>query len=43
MSCPRMFALALAIGVLAVAPAVTAQDAYPSKPITLVVPFPPAA
>ena len=41
MSCPRMFALALAIGVLAVAPAVTAQDAYPSKPITLVVPFPP--
>ena len=41
MSCPRMFALALAIGVLAVVPAATAQDAYPSKPITLVVPFPP--
>jgi len=41
MSCPRMFALALAIGVLAVVPAATAQDAYPSKPITMVVPFPP--
>jgi tripartite-type tricarboxylate transporter receptor subunit TctC len=36
-----MFRHALAAALLAFAPLVPAQDAYPTKPVTMIVPFPP--
>ena len=41
MNVHRALALAAAAIVLGIAGAALAQDAYPSKPITLIVPFPP--
>ena len=41
MSLKRTLALAAAIIVPAVAGVASAQDVYPSKPVTLIVPFPP--
>ena len=41
MNVHRAFALAAAAMVLGIAGATLGQDAYPSKPITLIVPFPP--
>lgn len=36
----RMLSMVLACGLCAYAPYVTAQSAYPSKPIRLIIPFP---
>ena len=37
----RACAIVAGLGLLAVAPLLQAQDAYPAKPLTMVVPFPP--
>ena len=36
-----MLRILMTVALLAVAPAAFAQDAYPSKPVTMIVPFPP--
>jgi len=38
----RIVCTVIAALVVIFAPAVRAQDAYPSRPVTIVVPFPPA-
>ncbi len=36
-----MFRLAVAAALVAIAPLIHAQDSYPTKPVTMIVPFPP--